>query len=106
MAAEGYVDEATWHTLEEDWFASHLAKLLSPHRQLPGPLTRYRPRSDELPPASPLYQLADFLHEKSRTARERENPASSLWAAAAALPHRHGHAGTRASCTPIGGGGL
>ncbi|WP_256726546.1 tetratricopeptide repeat protein [Streptomyces acidiscabies] len=84
VAAEGYIDEATWHTLDEGWFASHMAKLLSPHRQLPGPLTRYRPRSDQPPPASPLYQLADFLHEKSRATRERESPASSLWAAAAA----------------------
>ncbi|MGX1268020.1 hypothetical protein [Streptomyces phaeoluteigriseus] len=84
VAAEGYIDEATWHTLDEDWFVSHLAKLLRPHRQLPGPLTRYRPRTDQQPSASPLYQLADFLHEKSRATRERESPASSLWAAAAA----------------------
>ncbi|MFF0383518.1 hypothetical protein [Streptomyces sp. NPDC004286] len=82
-AAEGYLDEATWHTLDDDWFASHLAMLLKPHRQLPGPLTRYRPRPDELPSASSLYQLADFLHEKSRETREREKPAPSLWAAAA-----------------------
>lgn len=84
MAAEGYVDEATWHTLEDGWFTPHLAKLIRPHRQLPGPLTRYRPRSGESPPASPLYQLADFLHEKSRVAREMEHPALSMWAAAAA----------------------
>lgn len=84
VAAEGYVDEATWHTLDDDWFASNLAKLLKLHRQLPGPLTRYRARSDQPPPASPLYQLADFLHEKGRATREKERPAPSLWAAAAA----------------------
>lgn len=84
VAAEGYVDEATWHALDDDWFAFHLARLLRPHRQLPGPLTRFRPRSDEPQPASPLYQLADFLHEKSRATREGEKPPSSFWAAAAA----------------------
>lgn len=84
MAAEDYMDEATWHTLDEDWFEFNLAELLKPHRRLPGPLTRYRPRSDQPPPASPLYQLADFLHEKSRITREKVLPSSSLWAAAAA----------------------
>lgn len=83
-AAEGYIDEATWHTLDEDWFASQLTRLLRPLRQLPGPLTRYRPRPDEPPAVGPLYQLADILHEKSRATREKERPASSLWAAAAA----------------------
>lgn len=81
-AAEGYIDDATWHALDDDWFTTHLASLLKPHRQLPGPLTRYRPRSDEPPPASPLYQLADFLHEKGQATREREHPAPSLWEAA------------------------
>ncbi len=83
-AAEGYIDEATWHTLDEDWFASHLTQLIRPHRQLPGPLTRYRPRPDQPPAFGPLYQLADILHERSRATREKERPASSLWAAAAA----------------------
>ncbi|AGF59684.1 hypothetical protein SHJGH_0018 [Streptomyces hygroscopicus subsp. jinggangensis TL01] len=83
-AAEGYIDEATWHTLDEDWFASHLTQLIRPHRQLPGPLTRYRPRPDQPPAFGQLYQLADILHERSRATREKERPASSLWAAAAA----------------------
>ncbi|MGM0364809.1 hypothetical protein ACNFRX_33025, partial [Streptomyces griseoaurantiacus] len=83
-AAEGYIDEATWHTLDEDWFTSHLTQLIRPHRQLPGPLTRYRPRPDQPPAPGPLYQLADILHERSRATREKERPASSLWAAAAA----------------------
>lgn len=84
VASEGYVDDSTWHSLDEDWFASHLAKLLRPHRQLPGPLMHHRPRPYESPTDSPLYQLADFLHEKSRVTREREHPAPSLWAAAGA----------------------
>ncbi|MFC8174965.1 hypothetical protein [Streptomyces sp. NPDC057325] len=84
VAAEGYIDDVTWHALDEDWFASNLAKLLRPHRHLPGPLTRFRPRHDEPPLVSPLYQLADFLHERSRATREKESPAPSLWAAAAA----------------------
>ncbi|WP_328974115.1 hypothetical protein [Streptomyces canus] len=82
-AAEGYIDEATWHTLDEDWFASSLAELLKPRRKLPGPLTGYRPRPGEPSPDSPLYQLADILHEKSRTTRKRKPPAPSLWEAAA-----------------------
>ncbi len=84
VACEGYVDDSTWHSLDEDWFASHLAKLLRPHRQLPGPLMRHRPRLYEPSTDSPLYQLADFLHEKSRATRESERPAPSLWVAAAA----------------------
>ncbi|MCX4920215.1 hypothetical protein [Streptomyces sp. NBC_00687] len=83
-AAEGYIDEATWHTLDEGWFASSLDELLKPRRKLPGPLTRYRPRPGESSPGSALYQLADILHEKSRTTRKRKPPAPSLWAAAAA----------------------
>ncbi|MFE1989598.1 hypothetical protein [Streptomyces mirabilis] len=82
-AAEGYIDEATWHTLDEGWFTSSLAELLKPRRRLPGPLTRYRPRPGEPSLDSPLYQLADILHEKGRTTRKRKPPASSLWAAAA-----------------------
>ncbi|WP_406359332.1 hypothetical protein OID55_41470 [Streptomyces sp. NBC_00715] len=82
-AAEGYIDEATWHTLDESWFTSSLDELLKPRRKLPGPLTRYRPRPGEPSPDSALYQLADILHEKSRTTRKRKPPAPSLWAAAA-----------------------
>lgn len=82
-AATGYIDEATWHTLDEGWFTSSLDELLKPRRKLPGPLTRYRPRPGEPSSDSPLYQLADVLHEKSRTTRKRKPPASSLWAAAA-----------------------
>ncbi|MFE2262537.1 hypothetical protein [Streptomyces griseosporeus] len=82
-AAEGYIDGATWHTLDEDWFTSSLAQLLKPRRQLPGPLTRYRPRPGEPSLESPLYQLADILHETGRTEREGKPPASSLWTAAA-----------------------
>ncbi|MFI2636607.1 hypothetical protein ACH5A2_40600 [Streptomyces collinus] len=82
-AAEGYIDEATWHTLDEGWFTSSLAELLKPRRKLPGPLTRYRPRPGEPSPDSPLYQLADILHEKGRTTRKGKPPASSLWEAAA-----------------------
>ncbi|MEU9410951.1 hypothetical protein AB0E08_35390 [Streptomyces sp. NPDC048281] len=82
-AVEGYMDEATWHSLDDDWFTSHLANLLKPHRQLPGPLTRYRPRSDQTPLTNSHYQLADFLYERSRDTREKEQPAQSLWKAAA-----------------------
>ncbi|MEU0946829.1 hypothetical protein ABZ379_29400 [Streptomyces canus] len=82
-AAEGYIDEATWHNLDENWFTSSLAELLKPRRKLPGPLTQYRPRPGEPPLDSPLYQLADILHENSRTTRKGKPPASSLWAAAA-----------------------
>ncbi|MET9459966.1 hypothetical protein ABZY05_33590 [Streptomyces canus] len=88
-AAEGYIDEATWHTLDEDWFAPSLAELLKPRRKLPGPLTGYRPRPGEPSPDSPLYQLADILHEKSRTTRKRKPPAPSLWEAAASHSRTH-----------------
>ncbi|MFF4324813.1 tetratricopeptide repeat protein [Streptomyces sp. NPDC001568] len=87
VAAEGYIDDATWHALDEDWFDVHLAKLLKPIRQLPGPLSRFRPRPDEQNPVSRLYQLADYLHERSRATREKEDPAPSLWAAASAHSH-------------------
>ncbi|MGM7443978.1 hypothetical protein [Streptomyces tunisiensis] len=83
VAAEGYLDDAAWQALDDNWFDSHLAALLKPHRQLPGPLTRYRPRPNQASPASQLYQLADYLHEKSRATREKKRPAPSLWTAAA-----------------------
>ncbi|MFF3967997.1 hypothetical protein ACFYZI_41405 [Streptomyces griseorubiginosus] len=82
-AATGYIDEATWHTLDDGWFTSSLAELLKPRRNLPGPLTQHRPRPGEPPPDGSLYQLADILHEKSRTSRKRKTPAPSLWEAAA-----------------------
>ncbi|MFC8434918.1 hypothetical protein [Streptomyces sp. NPDC057253] len=82
-AATGYIDEATWHTLDDGWFTSSLAELLKPRRNLPGPLTQHRPRPGEPSPDSPLYQLADILHEKGRTSRKRKTPAPSLWDAAA-----------------------
>ncbi|MGW8378050.1 hypothetical protein [Streptomyces sp. ODS28] len=83
-AAEGYVDEATWHTLNDDWFTFHLTRLLKSRRQLPGPLTRFRPRSGQPLSATTLYQLADFLDEKGRAIREGEIPPSSFWVAATA----------------------
>ncbi|MEV5162714.1 hypothetical protein [Streptomyces sp. NPDC053728] len=82
-AAEGYIDDAAWHALDDNWFGACLDGLLSQHRQLPGPLQRYRPRAGGTGSAEPLYLLADYLHDRSRDLREKVVPPASLWTAAA-----------------------
>ncbi|HLK79828.1 MAG TPA: hypothetical protein VKU77_40020, partial [Streptosporangiaceae bacterium] len=104
IAAPGYLTEAEWDGLGEDWLAQALAYTAVPAKGVRGPLTRIRPRparprtprpgsqgGDEQladgpasPPDGPLYRLADYLDQNGRVHRNDLIPPVSFWAAAAA----------------------
>ena len=102
-AAPGYLTDAEWDTLSEDWLKPALAYTAKPCKGARGPLTRIRPRptrsgttgyrtrdSDEQlasglasTPGGPLYRLADYLDQHGRTHRKSQIPPASFWAATA-----------------------
>ena len=96
-AAPGYLTDAEWDALGEDWPEPALAYTALPCKGARGPLTRIRPRpvsprararGDQ--PASmaaapgPLYRLADYLDQHGRTHRASQIPPAEFWSAAAA----------------------
>jgi uncharacterized protein YidB (DUF937 family) len=95
-AAPGYLTDAEWDALGEDWLEQALAYTAVPCKGARGPLTRIRPRparharhrGDQ--PAStaaatgPLYRLADYLDQHGRAHRASQIPPAEFWAAAAA----------------------
>jgi uncharacterized protein YidB (DUF937 family) len=95
-AAPGYLTDAEWDALQEDWLEQALAYAAVPCKGARGPLTRIRPR-----PASPDtghhagqphagtsggpgYRLADYLDQHGRAQRASQIPPAEFWAAAAA----------------------
>ena len=102
-AAAGYLTDAEWEALGEDWLDQALAYTVVPCKGVRGPLTRIRPR----PPTSraagsgspdggeqlagrqagitggPLYRLADYLDQHGRNERKGQVPPAGFWAAAA-----------------------
>ncbi len=102
-AAPGYLTDAEWDTLGEDWLAQALAYTAVPCKGARGPLTRIRPRparshpaepgspdADDQPPAGPagtdggpVYRLADYLDQHGRAHRKDQMPPAGFWAAAA-----------------------
>ena len=100
-AAPGYLTDAEWDGLDEDWLEQALAYAAVPCKGVRGPLTRIRPRPARSRPANPrprpgqeqfpgayvtdagLYRLADYLDQYGRHQRAGQLPPSSLWAAAA-----------------------
>ena len=103
-AAPGYLTDAEWDALGEDWLDQALAYTAVPCKGVRGPLTRIRPRpararpagpgspdGDDQPPAgqagtadSPVYRLADYLDQHGRAHRKDQIPPAGFWAAAAA----------------------
>jgi len=103
-AAPGYLTDAEWDALGEDWLDQALAYAAVPAKGVRGPLTRIRPRparsraagpgspvGDDQPPAgqagtagSPVYRLADYLDQHGRAHRKDQIPPAGFWAAAAA----------------------
>ena len=102
-AAPGYLTDAEWDALGEDWLEQALAYTAVPSKGVRGPLTRIRPRparsratrpgsrnsGDQLAggpasiPAGPLYRLADYLDQYGRRTRRGHIPPMAFWAAAA-----------------------
>jgi hypothetical protein len=96
-AAPGYLTDAEWDGLGEDWLEQALAYTAVPCKGARGPLTRIRPRPasraarhGEDQPASrdaaggPLYRLADYLDQHGRAHRASQIPPPEFWSAAAA----------------------
>ena len=98
-AAPGYLTDAEWDALGQDWLEQALAYAAVPCKGVRGPLTPIRPRparsrtagpgsrdSDEQladGPAGPVYRLADYLDQHGRRHRQGLVPRASFWAAAA-----------------------
>jgi uncharacterized protein YidB (DUF937 family) len=95
-AAPGYLTDAEWDALGEDWLEQALAYTAVPCKGARGPLTRIRPRPASraarrrCQPASvatataPLYRLADYLDQHGRAQRVSQIPPAEFWSAAAA----------------------
>ena len=103
-AAPGYLTDAEWDALGEDWLEQALAYAAVPCKGVRGPLTRIRPRPARSRPArpaardragqlpagpadtagGPVYRLADYLDQHGRAHRGSQIPPAGFWAAAAA----------------------
>jgi hypothetical protein len=96
-AAPGYLTDAEWDALGEDWVEQALAYTAGPCKGARGPLTRIRPRPASraaharggqpggMPAAvGSLYQLADYLDQHGRAHRASQIPPAEFWSAAAA----------------------
>ena len=102
-AVSGYLTEAEWDALGEDWLEQALAYAAVPCKGVPGPLTCIRPRPPRSRPArpgsrdggeqplaaptgptgGPVYRLADYLDQHGRQHRKSQIPPAEFWAAAA-----------------------
>ena len=102
-AVPGYLTEAEWDALGEDWLEQALAYAAVPCKGVPGPLTCIRPRPPRSRPArpasrdggeqplagltgptgGPVYRLADYLDQHGRQHRKSQIPPAEFWAAAA-----------------------
>ena len=96
-AAPGYLTDAEWDALGEDWLEQALAYTAVPCKGVRGPLTRIRPRparraarhrgdqpAGMAAAAGPLYRLADYLDQHGRAHRASQIPPAEFWSAAAA----------------------
>jgi len=96
-AAPGYLTDAQWDALGEDWLEQALAYTAVPCKGARGPLTRIRPRPAQpagrprgdqptgvAAAAGPLYRLADYLDQHGRAHRASQIPPAEFWSAAAA----------------------
>ena len=96
-AAPGYLTDAEWDALGEDWLEQALAYTAVPCKGARGPLTRIRPRparhaarnhgdqpASMAAAAGPLYRLADYLDQHGRAHRSGQIPPAEFWSAAAA----------------------
>ena len=102
-AVPGYLTEAEWDALGEDWLQQAMAYAAVPCKGVPGPLTCIRPRPPRSrpprpasrdggeqplagptgPTGGPVYRLADYLDQHGRQHRKSQIPPAEFWAAAA-----------------------
>ena len=96
-AAPGYLTDAQWDALGEDWLEQALTYIAKDAKGVPGPLIRIRPRparpaarhrgdqpASMATAAGPLYRLADYLDQHGRAHRASQIPPAEFWSAAAA----------------------
>ena len=96
-AAPGYLTDAEWDGLGEDWLEEALAYTAVPCKGARGPLTRIRSRparpaarsrrnqaASVAAAAGPFYRLADYLDQHGRAHRSSQIPPAEFWDAAAA----------------------
>jgi uncharacterized protein YidB (DUF937 family) len=95
-AAPGYLTDAEWDALGEDWLEQALIYTAKDAKGVRGPLTRIRPRparpaarsrggqpASMAAAAGPLYRLADYLDQHGRAYRASQIPPAEFWSAAA-----------------------
>jgi len=84
-AAPGYLTDADWDELGEDWLNQALAYTAAPARGIRGPLAGIRPRTtpSTIPAPGPACRLADYLEQRGRRARRAHIPPAGFWTAAA-----------------------
>ena len=100
--APGYLTDAEWDALGQDWLEQALAYTAVPCKGTRGPLTRIRPRparsraagsgsrdGDDQPPAGQpgtdgglVYRLADYLDQHGRAHRRDQMPPADFWTVA------------------------
>jgi uncharacterized protein YidB (DUF937 family) len=83
-AAPGYLTDADWDALGEDWLEQALAYAAAPCSGIRGPLARIRPRATRgaIVVSGPAYRLADYLEQHGRRARRPHVPPADFWKAA------------------------
>lgn len=84
-ATPGYLTDADWDGLDEDWLEQALTYAAAPCKGIRGPLTRIRPRTANaaVQATGPTYRLADYLEHHGRHARGLHVPPPESWRAAA-----------------------
>ncbi|MGV9245382.1 hypothetical protein [Streptomyces sp. NPDC003710] len=82
-AAPGYLTDAQWSVLGDDWLEQALAYTTAPCQGAQGLLRRVRSRPGEPGLEQPYYRLADYLEQHARTERLALCPPAAFWDAAA-----------------------
>ncbi|MFJ6070860.1 hypothetical protein ACIQFU_08425 [Streptomyces sp. NPDC093065] len=108
-AAVGYLSEADFQQLGEDWVEVAYAELARPVHGKQAPLRRVRHRPAHRPPhaspqtdpphaptAGPEFRLADYLEQHGRAVRRTACPPASFWHSA------HAHLGRADELTSLG----
>ncbi|MFF9409886.1 hypothetical protein ACF1B0_30835 [Streptomyces anandii] len=81
-AAPGYLTDAQWSVLGEDWLEQALAYSTVPCQGARALLRRVRSRPGEPGLEQPYYRLADYLEQHARTERLGLCPPAAFWDAA------------------------
>ena len=103
-AAPGYLSDADWDALPEDWLEQALAYTSAPCKGTRGALARTRSRTDAdaADSPSPVYRLADYLEQHGRHVRRQHVPPATFWMAAARFASPQSVAALAAAAESLG----